>query len=1247
MARLRDRIVRAWVAMFFAGLSAAAIIFASGTAWDWWLLPLALLAGFLTGTVIVEEQRAERERLSPPASGPAPTSPPYGFPVELVVVILAMGLLAGRAYTGIDAVLHALHQPGDSSYGTDTLTAPFSNPFDLSTRVTTASATWLQDYLARTKDTPNLLDVQPLLTLQLSIDTLFIVPAYAMLLILLLGGARRLIQSEWQQINDTAHSSELIDTYLAASRWAVAAVLLAACADWVENGMLATLLQTSRQNGSVGLGDSLGARAFQAAAVVLGLATWLKVLGLLTVFIYLAATALLALQHGGHNSRTWVRFPQLRSTFIRLLLPAGVLVAFTALLLSNDQASDVFRRWTQGGSELGVIISGSVAPLALGVVIAVSAWWLLLAPESSSVQPANSDEASSRGWLAQQLDPLGWWFWGAGLIWYAIVWMVAWQAAGGNWPWWLAVGIVASSGVLAIGPVRTLFRSHEKSAAALAVPFILIGALALVVDWIISGVWYAAIPLLVIAAVLLLGAPLYNWPRHPPRHFTRRGSLILFMAAVPAIIAGVGVFGSGLEVALYHVWRQDGETEANLLLILGLLLGICAPILVLRVVRQIQSSLDQRFSEPVPLTPDPDRPGENTGGWRRRRKSSGFSSVLLVVGVALWMGLLGGLADMPVLFRVTSHLGLLTTLCITVGLMVTIGTGLISLVEEAFRIPPPLYRMFGAHRTSLEPIVIAWFVVTATMVPIDKTHDVRLFQTGPQMPEIPRNQALTIDQAFIDWQSRNCLLSNDSTPATADQVHQRPIVPLIVVATAGGGIRAAAWTIYVLDQTFAYGEFQACHSPRDSGAPRRMNWLFALSGVSGGSVGLETYIARQATADLDRVDGQPVPAWAEQSDQEAASGQPSRTPGHRGWVRSALGGDGLTPTLTWLLLAESQSSLLRFPLTTDSAAVLEGAFETWATAPSGDGVSALEVPSGATQGLFYMQSRAQIPLLLLNGTSVETGCRFNGSVVRTVTANGPNPTPEAPLACVMPNDLRDWRSETLGATVDLADYVCQQSDIRLSTAALLSARFPYVSPSGGLRQCLEASSTGRSAPRTFVVDGGYHEGSGMETAVDVWSVLAPQVADYNARASSPVTIVPMLLQIDNGYDEPVAPGVTPIQPQALVPPATYLATRGAVESRSRQEGQIMFSQPYGLPTALWFCGDRYAHFALRAHPGPSAPLGWVLSDVSFDDFVSQLSTMTATATATSDSDRPGDVVASWFRSDALRAKIKTDRDCDG
>src|SRR5204863_440750 len=72
---------------------------------------------------------------------------------------------------------------------------------------------------------------------------------------------------------------------------------------------------------------------------------------------------------------------------------------------------------------------------------------------------------------------------------------------------------------------------------------------------------------------------------------------------------------------------------------------------------------------------------------------------------------------------------------------------------------------------------------------------------------------------------------------------------------------------------------------------------------------------------------------------------------------------------------------------------------------------------------------------------------------------------------------------------DLYDYLCgpdstDRHDIALSTAALLSARFPYISPTGALNGCQEPQR------RTYDIDGGLLESSGVSSLTEIWTRIA-------------------------------------------------------------------------------------------------------------------------------------------------------------
>ena len=227
---------------------------------------------------------------------------------------------------------------------------------------------------------------------------------------------------------------------------------------------------------------------------------------------------------------------------------------------------------------------------------------------------------------------------------------------------------------------------------------------------------------------------------------------------------------------------------------------------------------------------------------------------------------------------------------------------------------------------------------------------------------------------------------------------------------------------------------------------------FALSGISGGSVGFATYAAHLAErADLGS---------------------------QKDWIDSRLDRDFLSPTVSWTLFVELPQSLLRFKHPIDTAEVLERSWETaW-----GEG------KARGTWRLFELwRSRHAVPLLLLNGTSVEDGCRFNGSVLDASVETAAKKTPQGPAKvrfhdCRATGPFDDTPSGTgteepgtqvllpksvLGATRDLADFVCgrsgQQLDVPLATVAILSARFPYVSPSGRVeRRCPDDDQGTRS-----------------------------------------------------------------------------------------------------------------------------------------------------------------------------------------
>ena len=262
-------------------------------------------------------------------------------------------------------------------------------------------------------------------------------------------------------------------------------------------------------------------------------------------------------------------------------------------------------------------------------------------------------------------------------------------------------------------------------------------------------------------------------------------------------------------------------------------------------------------------------------------------------------------------------------------------------------------------------------------------------------------------------------------------------IPVVLVAASGGGISAAYWTATVLGDL-------ADASPRFAGQ------VFALSGVSGGALGLLTYVAAL---------------------QEGAAGQegatacrdPADPPGSapldglQTCLQLALGGDFLGPALGAMLYPDLLQRFVPVPLFADRAAALETAWEARWHAVFGDGRLA-----GSFLGLW--RKGRPWPALLLNGTSLNGGGRLVAS------------------------NLQLGADHVGGDHSDLLALL--GGDIPASAAAGSSARFPYIGPLGTFRTAAGTADA--------VADGGYFENLGASTLLELLDAL-DAVARRNER----------------------------------------------------------------------------------------------------------------------------------------------------
>ena len=352
-------------------------------------------------------------------------------------------------------------------------------------------------------------------------------------------------------------------------------------------------------------------------------------------------------------------------------------------------------------------------------------------------------------------------------------------------------------------------------------------------------------------------------------------------------------------------------------------------------------------------------------------------------------------------------------------------------------------------------------------------------------------------------------------------------IPVFIVAAEGGGLRAAYWTAVVLaeleDRT------------RGTGMPFSRH-VFAISGVSGGSVGATLFDASLA-----------------------ARLRQTSSLSHREELERVLGGDFLSDTFGYALFPDLLQRLLPIPVVSDRAIALERSFErAWSAQHRGQ---ALQLTSAFHE--LWATEPHRVPLLFLNSTVVETGQRAINYPLASAFPQG-----DASFADTLP----------VGSVVGSA--------MPLSTAALLSARFTYVSPAG----LIDTRDT--AGPRwKRLVDGGYFDNSGATTAQELARVLLE---------SGGPRLRLIVLHLPNAPEPPSARlnakhktySRLEFLSEVFAPVQTLLNTRGA---RGTQ--------------AVSYLGREQAIELLRIQPQRNpvnAPLGWVLSGQVRHDLSAQL-----------------------------------------
>jgi len=354
------------------------------------------------------------------------------------------------------------------------------------------------------------------------------------------------------------------------------------------------------------------------------------------------------------------------------------------------------------------------------------------------------------------------------------------------------------------------------------------------------------------------------------------------------------------------------------------------------------------------------------------------------------------------------------------------------------------------HRFPFFPVIFAAAIVIAWF-DLNDNHHIRALPTSSEKADpIPRR---SLADVFPEW-----LEQRRSKSAVEEEF------PVFVVTAQGGGLYAAHNAA-----TFLARMQDLC--------PAFRNHLFAISSVSGGSVGATVFATALHASDLEaelnerKLDAQ-TPQQCATITQFLAGASRVSNLDQAGIIETkvqlALSTDYLSPLVAASLFPDFTQTFVPVPV------------------PAFDRVRALEVTlenaademyvgaQGSKDNLLRMDYQAHwkpdnwLPALLLNSTDAGSGKRVVMSPFDFNAAN-PRDTDLCMLANLKrPEPNSDQRVQSFALSFPL------------SAAAFVSARFPWVTPAATVtidNDCITQHHKAR------LVDGGYVDNSGVETAL--------------------------------------------------------------------------------------------------------------------------------------------------------------------
>jgi DMSO/TMAO reductase YedYZ heme-binding membrane subunit len=436
---------------------------------------------------------------------------------------------------------------------------------------------------------------------------------------------------------------------------------------------------------------------------------------------------------------------------------------------------------------------------------------------------------------------------------------------------------------------------------------------------------------------------------------------------------------------------------------------------------------------------------------------------------------------------ITKYLALALILPIVAGTWIPFFT-LLSVISNK-------WISIGGHRLRVPATFIFLAVVTSLAAWFGDNHDISRV-AGVTSHQIP------ITAAIERWKQVNCVPKEGQ-----DRQCPRPMI----ITASGGASRAAFFEATVLGELLDSSGEASKSEGTDTGTPdarRVIDRIFAISGVSGGSLGAVMFSAAVANSKNGQAPCRSdvtSPFLFRASPERDYTNSPTRLKKWRYCLQELVADDFLSASIIGLAFRDNFNFLNKISPWPDRASILENtwieSFRHWVK-PTDDPINgsfkgldeafSTFGPNGAPEGEWQ-------PLLVLNGTSVASGRRIVTSHISPIwTFSEFGWRPQLNRVFRDAYDLYELLAGKPMCNGASCSIIREEiPDITLATAATNSARFPIISPPGGIRDPRSGVIEDR------IVDGGYFENDGETTAIDLVKALGEE------------HLVPVVLHISN------------------------------------------------------------------------------------------------------------------------------------